>query len=192
MYIYLLYLSTDTNRDWIITSIFALIIFAIMGFYEKRIEDGKYINSIMTITAMITTFILINNINMLSLLPSINIFLYIILFSLLVRTLKSKNDDGKAKYLATITAIILIPISLLGSNYMGIESKPIRIADDYIVEKGYNLDEVDKKNIDYYIMGDDSINMAYIMYREDNISFEKIFTIKYYKGEIIKFEIKEY
>jgi len=143
IYIYFLYLLTDTYIDWIIVSILALIIMGIINIYEKKVKNDKYINSIMVITTMILNFILFNTIILFILSPNIRIFLYIILFSIVGSTFKSKNNDGTVKYVATITFIILIVISLITKNNMVIQSKPERIADDYMIEKGYDLDEID-------------------------------------------------
>ncbi|NBI06199.1 hypothetical protein [Senegalia massiliensis] len=189
IYIYFLYLLTDTHIDWIIASILALIIMSIISIYEKKVKNDKYINSIMVITTMILNFILFNIIILFILSPNIRTFLYVILFSISGITSRSKNNDGKVKYVATITVILLIVISLITKNHMGIQIKPERIADDYIIEKGYDLDEIDHKNIDYFKIKNEPINITYITRVKNNRKFGKMISMKYYKGKIIDFKV---
>ncbi len=192
IYIYFLYLLTDTYIDWIIVSILALIVMGIINIYEKKVKNDKYINSTMVITTMILNFILFNIIILFILSPNIRIFLYIILFSIVGSTFRSKNNDGKVKYVATITFIILIVISLITKNYMGIQSKPERIADDYMIEKGYDLDEIYNRNIDHFKIKNEPINITYITKGENNKKFGKVISMKYYEGKIIDFKLYEY
>lgn len=180
-----LYFSTDTYMDWIISSGSGMIMLTIGLWYERRLENGKYISNMMGLVVMISNFILLNII-IISTLSSMRVALFFMLFSILLISLKSKNKSRGLGVTVTVTFIILIISSFLLEDYMNIKSKPLRIADEYIQEKGYDLDEIDHINIDSSFRGE-AINMAYIITKK-NGAIETILSMEYFEGEIIDFK----
>jgi len=183
----LLYFSTDTYIDWFITSVTFLIIWSIGMAYENRVKKDRYISSIMGVSTMVSIFILFNIIIIFTL-SSMKMFLYFMLLSTWSRSIHSKKKSKRLTATVTITFIILMVSVFLVENHMNIKSKPLRVADKYVEEKGYDLDEIDYRNMDSSFRGE-RINMGYIINGE-NGAIDTILSLEYFEGEIIHFDVR--
>ncbi|MGO1369421.1 hypothetical protein [Senegalia sp. (in: firmicutes)] len=199
IWIYILYLSTDSYMDLFVSLIFTAIIGAIMYVFHRRIKVDKYINSYMVIVGMTLIFIFFIMIVRLTSIYNMGVFAAFIAASLAQMIFKSKNNSENAK----ITAITMIVIFFLVigftsysntfKNYSFAKTKPERIADQYMIEKGYDLDNINHKNIDMSMIRKEKLNMSYVINDDNyNSKLEEIITMTYYKGKIVEYTVSEF
>lgn len=190
--IYFVYIQTDTFNDWIIASIIGIEVLALFQIYDGFVEKSEEFNPILFITISVLIFVLLNALTIFLLSSTIKELAYPTLVSIIGMSAKYTKNGKKIVVIGSILFVFFIVANMMLKYEGNIKSKPIRIADKYITEEGYDLDGIDELYIDKFNTRDEIIDIHYIEFGENEYETKRIIKLEYYKGKIRDSKIETY
>ncbi|MBS4538914.1 hypothetical protein GOQ27_10585 [Clostridium sp. D2Q-11] len=181
---YYTYLVTDTSVDWFIASWLILILFGGMYLLEFWVEKKNDINYAIVLISILSIYVLANAINVL-LLNAINNLEYIFSLGIIGIVTESKRNYGKLTVVAIAFIIVLGIGNFILSDKLDLDSKPIRIAKEYALKKGYDLEKMEELEFSSSKTRKAPIELIFV-----NEDYSKSVKLEYYKGEIQSFKLE--
>lgn len=187
--IYYSYIATDILKDSVIVA--SLIIFGlVIIFIENKYAKTYNYNWLISPCSIILIFLVYVKLNSYTLNEYNIVLISSVIGSMTSVNLKIKLNRKKLRVSTIVTTILVLILSSSYDEEIKRESKPIRYAIEYTLDKGYEINSDDIIHVSSKVNSRLKPIEIYIISTNKNTDKLIMLEMKYYKGEIGEFQVE--